>query len=941
MGAMSALITQTIDEELKILLIAVPSKLSQVLAEKIKEKWQIEVTALSPTQLENFTLLENKKNSQNEWYKIIFLLEHPVKNNQWQQWQKVFEKLPVHIPIIPIIPFSTAVADAKISLGWKKQVDLEYKLFNNLIKKIDLSTFIFYKDVICTHSYPTVLFFKNLKQNVLLDPELEFTYQSEQHLADKITQFILRPRHFPILIQGKSRRSTLFIDKIKEYYLSFYQQVLRVKKLGLIPENHPILNSLSKELMVIESEELISSISREIVITLNRDDFLLAQKKDEKDKAEQKKQPENEAAPQIIDSIFKQQRQQQKKQHLAKLRKKTQVGLQKIKTQKFLFGGGLLVTLTALLILILSGVYLFKLSQTENSFLSYLQSRSMPMTVRQKKLTLLEEKVNNLSGKTAIINQWFSTPYFSKVFQLLEMSKYIVKLTDQTTALQTATANFYQQVMLKDGSGSLEEVNKKSADIFKTTSLLSAELKSYPQQKLKPAEVALIEDYQKTIKNLEKKLNQFQQLSPIIPSLLAQDDEKVYALLLQNNQELRPTGGFIQAVAFLTFKDGKLINVQVEDVYTLDQQLKAALTPPDEIQKLLGEKKWYLRDSNWNPNFPDTAKQVKWFLNKSVGINVDGVIGINLKVLEQVMSVLGEVDLADYNEVLTKRNLQERAEFHSEVQLIDSGLKRDYLESILSEILNQVQKLPPEKVTPLLSALLNMADKKELVMSFFDEDVAATIEALAWDGSLVTPTCPTVFKTDNCVVDSIMQVEANIGVNKANYYLERQIDHTISISPQKVEHKRVISFKNKAQTNAWPKGPYRAYIRFYLNKDATISKIYFNNKKIGQDKITLSQTEKNQVVGVVIEVPVKSEAKLQLEYSVPIKQRSPFSYTFFDQKQPGARDVSPRVFLQYDPDLSPTLIAPQAEVQGNLIVFNPSQDQGQNQGNLFVGASFE
>ena len=90
-------------------------------------------------------------------------------------------------------------------------------------------------------------------------------------------------------------------------------------------------------------------------------------------------------------------------------------------------------------------------------------------------------------------------------------------------------------------------------------------------------------------------------------------------------------------------------------------------------------------------------------------------------------------------------------------------------------------------------------------------------------------------------------------------------------------------------------------------------------------------------MGVLIEVAVKSELKLQLEYSLSHDYQTPFTYTFFDQKQPGARDISPRIFIKHNPDLSPILIAPQAEVQGDVIVFNPSKDRC----HVFVGVSFE
>ena len=511
-------------------------------------------------------------------------------------------------------------------------------------------------------------------------------------------------------------------------------------------------------------------------------------------------------------------------------------------------------------------------------------------------------------------------------------------LNQQVTTFEDLTAEFFQQVMGQNVAGqSLDDVIRSGAEVFKTLSLLSAELKNYPEEKLSPEELQLVAEYQDLIETQEKKINQFQQLSPLLSELLALEGNKTYAILLQNDQELRPTGGFIQAVALLNFEQGQLVNYQVEDVYTIDQQLAAEISPPEEIKTYLNEDRWYLRDSNWNPSFPQAASQAKWFLAKSIGIQVDGVIGMNLRVLEEILGVLGQVSLDEYNEVLTKNNLAERMDFHSEVQLVETTKIKDYSELVLDKILANIQQLPNNKVTPLLSALTESADEQELLITVFDNDLQATFETLGWSGMMVNPACPGVFSTTSCLVDYLMQVEANVGVNKANYYLERQVDHSVFISSDEVYHKRVVTFKNKAQTNAWPKGTYRSYVRFYLPPEAELKSLLINNKVIPAENLKIKKELNRLLVGTFIEVPVKTEGELQLEYSLPHQEQAPFTYAFFDQKQSGARETSPRIFIQYEPDLSPTLIAPQAEVQGDVIVFNPSKDAG----HMFVGVSFE
>lgn len=92
------------------------------------------------------------------------------------------------------------------------------------------------------------------------------------------------------------------------------------------------------------------------------------------------------------------------------------------------------------------------------------------------------------------------------------------------------------------------------------------------------------------------------------------------------------------------------------------------------------------------------------------------------------------------------------------------------------------------------------------------------LHSLGWTGSLVEPQCPTRLSVVDCRVDVMAQVEANIGVNKANYYLDREINHKVIIDREKATHSRNITFTNNAKSNSWPKGTYKSYQRFYIDK---------------------------------------------------------------------------------------------------------------------------
>lgn len=57
------------------------------------------------------------------------------------------------------------------------------------------------------------------------------------------------------------------------------------------------------------------------------------------------------------------------------------------------------------------------------------------------------------------------------------------------------------------------------------------------------------------------------QLGPQMPWLLGMDEPRHYLVMVQNNHELRATGGFISSIGLLTLEQGKISNLEFADSY--------------------------------------------------------------------------------------------------------------------------------------------------------------------------------------------------------------------------------------------------------------------------------------------------------------------------------------------------------------------------------------
>lgn len=424
------------------------------------------------------------------------------------------------------------------------------------------------------------------------------------------------------------------------------------------------------------------------------------------------------------------------------------------------------------------------------------------------------------------------------------------------------------------------------------------------------------------------------ELPPFLNEILGGNGKRVYAVLLQNNLELRPTGGFIQAVGLLVFDKGLLTDSQVISTYELDDRRLGAISAPAELRQYLGEDAWYLRDSNWNPDYALSAERAAWFIREATGVQVDGVWALNYRAVQNMLEAIGPMEFPAFSEVLTSGNLLERVEFHSDEEVSRAPDKPAYAIAVFSQLLRLFQEFPAEK-TPLFLQSLEAGLKEKQIFLYFDQDeIQETNQRLGWSGVVIQPTCPSQFSQENCLVDQVFEVEANVGLNRVSEYIRRNVTHRVDLSGSKVGHTRVVSLENTARSNGWPLGVYKTYLRFLLNGNAEVTSVLVNGRQLAGEDLMLYREEGRRVVGVPAEVPPQGKATIEVRYTTHAIPDGSFSFLLFDQQQSGIGETPTEITL-YNPRQKPALIAPQAELFGDSIEFSLSKAD-----HLFVGASY-
>lgn len=265
----------------------------------------------------------------------------------------------------------------------------------------------------------------------------------------------------------------------------------------------------------------------------------------------------------------------------------------------------------------------------------------------------------------------------------------------------------------------------------------------------------------------------------IAPGLLGQDGSRTYLVLVQNSDELRPTGGFISAVGRVEISHGQLISVTVQDSYAIDDFTKNYPNPPQPLLDYMGSEQWVLRDTNWSPDFPTTALDAIHLYQISRPEQVDGVIGMNLKGIEMLIAGLEPLDVPGLSEPVTAANVSQILRETWNPSQDTSGSSEDWWSwySTRKQFIGVVMRAAIDKL------LAGKANWKQLGLETIDafsqrqlmiytSPESDMLRQLRWDGAL-----------RSSVGDYLMVVDANVGFNKTNVLVSENLNYQVTLLP--------------------------------------------------------------------------------------------------------------------------------------------------------------
>lgn len=357
---------------------------------------------------------------------------------------------------------------------------------------------------------------------------------------------------------------------------------------------------------------------------------------------------------------------------------------------------------------------------------------------------------------------------------------------------------------------------------------------------------------------LETASKDFKDIITFLPDLLGVDGRKRYLVLLQNESEIRSTGGWLTSYGVLGVEGGQVRELFVDDIYNADGKLKIQgkkITPPVSLRNALRLDSWSFSLVNWYPDLTQTYISAEPFIKAlGNGDDLDGIITIDISFIQKLLDKWGGIEVPGESEIVTSENIYNKIFKLHESFVPGSTQKTTFLANLANEIIKKILSKNINDLISLGSVFEESLNQKHLQASFKNRDAFNFFNSKSW-------ACALDSKYNNAPIS----IDWNWGGNKANMYLEKNYNLAIDIKDENTMiFKYSISIENTSDSTTYPKGNYVNYQRIYIPSTASILSV----KGLENNRYTVYKESGFKVLGGWFNTPIKSTNTFEVVYKI-------------------------------------------------------------------------
>lgn len=382
------------------------------------------------------------------------------------------------------------------------------------------------------------------------------------------------------------------------------------------------------------------------------------------------------------------------------------------------------------------------------------------------------------------------------------------------------------------------------------------------------------------------------------PYLLGIGGERRYLVIMQNDKELRPTGGFITAYSVLSVKDGKFSPGFSNDIYNLDARFNSRIPAPEAVKKYLFQDYWHLRDMNLNPDFEESMKQFMEGYKKTGSPKVDGIVAVDTELLVSLLKAIGPIGVPGFGNFSAENdsrclcpNVVYELESYADVagaivwddisgKIVYKSPRLDNRKAILGPLMNSIlanaMGQSKEKLPDLFESMFSSLMQKHVLFYMEDKEVQEAMRAFNIAG-----------KISSYNGDFLHINDANLAGAKSNLYVEQEIELKVDRGKEGTVNNLKVKYKNPQKHDGWLNGPYRDWFRIYVPKGSQL--LDSSGSEVGVK--TYEELGKTVFEGFFTLRP-EGVLELSFQYKTLVSDKD---YKLFIQKQPGTKGSLYRV----------------------------------------------
>jgi hypothetical protein len=399
-----------------------------------------------------------------------------------------------------------------------------------------------------------------------------------------------------------------------------------------------------------------------------------------------------------------------------------------------------------------------------------------------------------------------------------------------------------------------------------------------------------------TLPEVFQGFDNLQTASLVVPELLGYDNEKTYLFLMQNNDELRPSGGFIGTYGILKWRNGEIVSFFTDNIYNIDGPAEKGLStvPPEPIKKYLGIGKWFMRDANWWPDFPTSVKKVEELYHLEGGREkIDGVIAINPNVIADLLGYFGEIQIEGIK--FNKDNFTDELQYQVESGFYRRGISREARKDIIGELSNELQTriyaLPSNQWSVLFGILQKNLDGKFILLNSANPLLQAFYQEHQWAGEV-----------SQAPGDYLQVVDANLAALKTDRVMKRSVAYRLKEDATGLQAEVRLSYKNEGQFD-WKTTRYRTYNRVYVPQGSVLRSATINGQEMAVNEIAVTEESGKTAFGYFFEVEPQQTVVITYKYQLPnslAQSLKAGDYVLTVQKQAGLIDLPITLDLNFN-----------------------------------------